>query len=562
MPQMNGATTQCPPQSVACRLFRRTRLTSATWLSLALLLPVGTAAAAAGSNPSPFETKVTNGIGGGEPEVAADPVHHALVIAFMHDNPYPQGTSGDACGIAVSHDDGATWKVSLTSPTDPGPLPVDPIHNCDDPTAAAGARGTLYIGSGVWNTPTGETNDYNVYASRSTDGGLTWGPPVYTTGNKDLATNLLLGSPKNTGLIDRDWLTADRTTGTVYMSSGDTPRFESWVVASHDEGRTFGAPHVIDSPTYPQMPARMYIASAADGVLAVSYLTPGLEPDCNCQPIFETSRDDGVSWTRHPAPIPAQWTAADPSHPGRFAIMSGGAVTFDWSTTPDMLMVSVTSDYGKTWSKPVQIGQNPPNPRWKPGISYSPNGILGVAYRTDYGANCVIAVACTGGNGYDQWAAISRDGGYSFGPPIRISQGLSPAESGGPDDFGNNVTLDDNYLYVAWADMRTTPNSSATDGKQSLYFGRIPLTPGPTVAAGSSALKRRPSGTRNGPIAPAMSQAELARTQQLDYQRTADYINTFCSNPLGTRFGFPPTTAAQVEGTPTGYPTPGGQCSY
>jgi hypothetical protein len=209
-----------------------------------------------------------------------------------------------------------------------------------------------------------------------------------------------------------------------------------------------------------------------------------------------------VHWTRHPAPIPAQWTAADPSHPGRFAIMSGGAVTFDWSTTPNILEVSVTSDYGKTWSKPVQIGQNPPNPRWLPGIAYSPDGVLGVVYRTDYGANCVTGVYCGGGNGYDMWAAISRNGGFSFAPPIRVNHALSPPESGGSDDFGNNVALDDKYLYVAWDDMRTTPNSSTTDGKRSLYFGRIPLARAPRTCHG------RPA---DHPSSPAVSCGQLRR---------------------------------------------------
>jgi hypothetical protein len=132
----------------------------------------------------------------------------------------------------------------------------------------------------------------------------------------------------------------------------------------------------------------------------------------------------------------------------------------------------VTSDYGKTWSKPVQIGQDPPNQRYEPWINYSPTGVLDVAYKTEYGASCQPIAGCSGGN-YDFWAAVSRDGGSSFSPPIRISHAVSPAEPSGGDDF-SYVALDNNYLYASWADMRKSPNSSAA-GDRTLYFARVRL---------------------------------------------------------------------------------------
>ena len=142
--------------------------------------------------------------------------------------------------------------------------------------------------------------------------------------------------------------------------------------------------------------------------------------------------------------------------------MAGGSDPTDWkSPSSDALFVSVTSDYGKTWSRVVQIGQNPQHERRKPWINYSPNGILGVSYKTVYDA------------GYDAWAAISPDGGFHFDPPIRISHAISapqPSEAG--DDYGT-VALDDKYLYFAWGDMRRTPNSSASGSLRSLYFGRV-----------------------------------------------------------------------------------------
>lgn len=417
-------------------------------LLLACLVPASSATAADG----PFELNITNGLGAGEPELAIDPVHHTLVISFLFTTPPPDSADrNQGCGTAVSADAGRTWRLRLTHPADPGPTPGDPYHQCSDPTAAAGPDGTVYAGGGWWDTPGGFIDDYNMYVARSGDGGLTWGPSVFATGDRDVLANLLLG--KNTGHSDREFLTVDNRTGTLYATATDIARVRRWIVASHDQGRTFGPLRAIDSAVDPELP-QDYIPAAANGVLAVSYIAPS-------GPIFETSTDDGATWTRHPAPIRAQWTAADTSRPGRFAIMSGLGET-GTTTSPTVLVVSVTSDYGKTWSKPVEIGQSPSNLRWRPWINYSPSGVLGVGYKTLYSDRS-----------YDFWAAVSRDGGRTFGAPIRLSHAVSGPEPEGGDDF-SFVALDNSYLFATWADMRQRPDR-AEPGDRSLYFARVPL---------------------------------------------------------------------------------------
>ena len=428
-------------------------------------------ATAAPAGPArPFELKLIDGLGAGEPQIAVDPVHHTVVVAFLLSDP---ATGMSKCGIATSSDRGTSWRVRYKSPADP----VRGSNvSCSDPVAATGAGGVVYVGALF------QSDSLDTFLSRSTDGGKTWGPSVYATGNRDSVKNVL--AAPNTGLDDRPWLTADSRTGAVYASLADfVPRLRRWIVASHDQGRSFGPPRPIASNAAPELPAGDYIPSAANGILAVSYVAQAADPSCLCRQVFETSRDDGVTWARHAAPIPAQWTAADPSHPGRFAIMSGGEDITDWqSFDANNLQVSVTPDYGRTWSRPVRIGQDPPNPRWMPWIGYSPTGVLGIAYRTKYGTrSCLTPHDCTN-TSYDQWAAISPDGGFHFGSPIRISHAPSAAQIdtgtgfAAGDDYGH-VALDEKYLYAAWGDMRKAPDSSASGAQRSVYFGRVPIPP-------------------------------------------------------------------------------------
>jgi hypothetical protein len=448
---------------------------AAAWVAVVtalLTLVIAHAGADAGA-PTSLEVDVADGVGAGEPELAVDTVHHSVLISY---------TASEVCKIAVSGDDGATWQIA-SHPADPGPTPGIPYHNCSDSAAATGGAGRMYVGAGWWDQPAGAVDDYNMYVSGSGDGGRTWSPSAFATGDNAAAQNLALA--RNSGHTDRLFLTADASTGTVYGTAVDFPRTQRWIVASHDGGRSFGPPHAIDSVQYPEAGVpNDYIPSAANGVVGVAYDADGSGCPCN---IFETSRDDGATWTRRFSPIQAEWTAADPAHPGHFAVMAGFGITARTST-PDSVVVSSTSDYGKTWTKPVSIGQDPQNMRYQPWIGFSPTGVLGVGYKTVYGN--------VAGGTYDYWAAISYDGGRTFGGPIRMSHAISPSEgpgNNGGDDF-TGIALDDNYLYAAWADER-----SKSGGGLSLYFARVPLgsSPAATPSGPSPTPAPRPAAKRS-----------------------------------------------------------------
>lgn len=161
--------------------------------------------------------------------------------------------------------------------------------------------------------------------------------------------------------------------------------------------------------------------------------------------------------------------------------MSDGSDITDYqSFDPNNLLVSVTRNYGATWSAPVRIGQDPPNPRWTPWLAYSPTGALGVSCRSKYGAGaCLVPEQCPEAS-YDELAAISPDRSIHLGQPVRISHARSAAQidSGtglaAGDDYGH-VALDEKYLSAAWGDMRRCTSSTVSGAQRSVYLGRVPI---------------------------------------------------------------------------------------
>src|SRR6185503_2709967 len=99
-----------------------------------------------------------------------------------------------------------------------------------------------------------------------------------------------------------------------------------------------------------------------------------------------------------------------------------------------------------------------------PWIAYSPNGALGVRWRSRHS------------NGsFDVDAAVSRDGGITWGNPVRLTAARGaappPTNTGIPftgDDCACNLHLTKTRLLTTWADETT--------GKRELWFGSFDYT--------------------------------------------------------------------------------------
>jgi hypothetical protein len=149
--------------------------------------------------------------------------------------------------------------------------------------------------------------------------------------------------------------------------------------------------------------------------------------------------------------------SADPSHPGRFAIMTltqGNAE----------MQVYLTDDYGKTWKGPVRAGSTPGATILRPDMAYSPRGELAVMWLAVYPDQS-----------YSAWSAASHDGGSQFSPSLQVSHGKSPARASikyrgnnwDGDDL-SSLAVDNDYVHIVWADGRA--------GFLGAWYARVPLT--------------------------------------------------------------------------------------
>jgi len=491
----------------------RPRTGSLRWLAAGFGLALAAAAAGgqrpAGPAPPPeAEPKSEEYLllgnatrGAGEPMIAVDPTdpRHMIVVAMgnlqqLHGRPATQGSTnlyhlvpGSTINwLAVTHDGGVTWDIREQ------PILSGRFTRCPDAFADVTKDGTFLAGCEPRETESAP-DFFGMSAFQvSTDKGRTWGPVVEMISDYGLARfaphlKPISGAfpPGDPGRVathspwDRPFTHIDDSTGVIYgvalggSTAIDTPpgqrRPQAYVTASTDGGRSFGTVYAWDSPDYPQQ-SRGLGATAAHGVFAVIYVArrvPAAEnASCPC-PVLGISRDLGRTFEyrvlRHLADAPPAAggrgggladIAADPTTAGRLALLQYGDARYS---------VSVSDDYGRTWSAFVTAGHVPDAVSLaKPAFEYSRGGVLGLVWRASYADRT-----------YDVWAAISRDGGRTFSRPLRLSHARSPAfdryrNAGLFGDDIQDLAMDARNLHAVWGDSRA--------GFQGVWYGRVALS--------------------------------------------------------------------------------------
>ncbi|MCW2544616.1 MAG: hypothetical protein JWM40_2168, partial [Frankiales bacterium] len=466
------------------------------WLAVAVPLLLGPTMAVQAAPSVVTDVLVHGDTGVGEPQLAVDPRHPGDVVVGENNT-----------GVSVSHDAGRTWtRVDLPNQGD-NTTTIDAAGSY----AYTSLDGDLQVSKDQGRTWASAGNWVGSLAALWTSAGIDAVPFRFLGCNAPLPfgpVDPLSGPGLHVIGCDRPWLTADATVpGHYYVSFVDhsdgsggalvpslecktstaTNQFFScgrqYVTASRDGGRTWKPFVPVDSAAAPADYTNGFsgIPVARGGVLATAYLAgKAAGSPCTTCLVFQTSRDDGTTWTTHvvtsaidgpslgahvlnPFAVSSSlafqpYLAQDPSRAGRYAVMY-----FD--TDQRALLVQVTSDAGRTWTKPVRLAEKGGVQRWLPWIAYGTGGALGVTWRTTYGDGS-----------YATWAAVSPTGTTSFGSPIRLSSKLSPGPvSQVAGDDNSHVTLDRTTLHAAWGDRR--------EGTLGIHYARYRFAADPQVRA-------------------------------------------------------------------------------
>lgn len=364
-----------------------------------------------------------------EPTVAAHPRDPSKLVAAAMT--FPRPVRGVACRVYSSIDGGSTWKtVELEEQVELG---------LGDPQVAFTPRGTALFAcltQGV--RPSGRPRAA-LLVYRSEDGGITWEGPA----------------DAGTESYDHPVIAVDHTVGphagNVYFGVL-YGREESilGVFRSEDDGRHFVGPvEIARSSEDGLVIAGLGVLS--DGTLTVSYTRTPRSSGESGEPRetfieMVTSEDGGVTFSE-PLEVATRVTRARTRterglvarltlSPPMWAVDGSGSehrdrlylLWSDWRTDVGTgvwrLLVTASSDRGRTWSEPRPVDPDVPEHTHQflavPAVG--PEGVLGVAYFDSRGFPDL--------DGYHQRFTASIDGGESFLPSRRLSSEPSrPAEA-------------------------------------------------------------------------------------------------------------------------------------
>lgn len=382
----------------------------------------------------------------GEVLVAADPEDPNKLVGCSMIFPDPL-TRRMSDGITyASTDGGATWSQTLY--VDSGPM------GSGDPACTFGPHGNAYS---VILQPAVKPEMDDVLVYRSPDGGKTWGAPSHidwidreyvtadTSGGK-YDGRLYINGTGSAALLEHDLLDQDMNATQIGIS----------IQRSLDGGASFRPPYkrysapprwvlgmgngvVLSDGTYVAVfgeqkdrakLARKPPYDSANSLLKVISSSDGGETYSTARTISDWYMDYGdIGGQSSIVPV----IAVDKSHgPFRDRLY---VVWPDFRSGRGKILLSYSSDKGKTWSKPHVVNDDHawPAPERGPDddmpvVDVNSNGIVGVMWydRRDNPHN------------YGWWVrfADSEDGGETFGPSVRVSS--APATVA----FQNEVKLE------------------------------------------------------------------------------------------------------------------------
>jgi len=388
--------------------------------------------------------------------------------------------------VATSTDGGTTWTSTglpgLTNNPPPGGGTFDRVS---DPVVAYDARHNVWLVSTlplIGRSSTVSPTAAGVYTSRSTDGGLTWGNPIFVTGSN-------LQSP------DKNWIVCDNTPtsqfyGNCYTewdANGDGNRI--YMSTSTDGGLTWGS--------------RLKPANNATGLGGQPLVQPNgtvIVPIDNANEtalLAFNSTNGGASWSA------TTTITAISSHAVAGGLRTGplptaeidaaGKVYVVWQDcrfrrgckTNDLVMT--TSTNGTTWTPVVRIpieGTNSNVDHFIPGLAVDnttsgSTAKLALAYYFYTNSKCSSST-CQLNVGY----ISSVDGGGSWSAPTQLAGPMSLSWLANTSQ-GRMVG---DYISTSYSGGTAHPVFTLASAPSGTIFNEATFTPSSGLFSGASVV--------------------------------------------------------------------------
>lgn len=346
-----------------------------------------------------------------EPYVHANPSNSQNLLAGWQENRFRNG-GARTLGFAVSSDGGATWTDGLV----PKLTNVDggSWQKASDPWVAFGPNNRAYFSSLLFNET---TPDNAIGVSVSTDGGRNWGLPVQVFRS-------------NFDFNDKEAVVVDTSPtspffGNVYVAwdiniGGDVNTISQTLVVarSTDGGNTYNAPVIVREGS-----ANVGVIPRVgpDGTLYLAWVGGS---DTRPKLFFSKSTDGGLTWGKkrklgklRPVGVRNLRTGAglpsfdvDPRTSDLYI-----AFAEQGSAGQDQAALITSRDGGSTWSDHMQVSDGPADAAsFTVAVAVNEASEVAISYyslRNDPQRSFLV----------DEYVRISRDGGRTFEPSIRLT---------------------------------------------------------------------------------------------------------------------------------------------
>jgi hypothetical protein len=425
-----------------------------------------------------------------EEAIAVNPTNPNNIVIVTN---FGHGESGIPSGMfeGVSFDGGTTWTRMLI-----GLGGSDPLGDaCCDPSLSFDQYGNLFL------TYLYQVED-TVPVALSTDGGLTF-HVIKNVGEADLPAKKSSGDRRGLfRFVDQPTIIAAENevwvvfnaggpmvaTGAPVTGLGQVGGFNSVEVAPGTNNCTYG--DISIGPSGQVMQACNLTESGQGGGKIFVNLDPdGLGPAGFGDRVFVTQTHVGGFDFIPPQPdrsvdaeVGLAWDRTGGPHTGRIVMVYTREVGNESDNTN--VYVRHSDDQGATWSGPTRVNDDQTtNSQFLPKISLDPTtGKIAVVFydsRNDLGTG---GAGDTDGIPNDDaqfWGAISTDGGVTFGPNLKISEGTSnSADSGNGIDYGDysGLSFFGGVAHPAWSDNSNSTGNNPDGALHQLdiYTAAVP----------------------------------------------------------------------------------------